>query len=62
MVKGTPSRGKHMSTQVVLCRRCGRRSFHLSKHRCSACGFGESARLRSYGWQTKPLNRSRRLR
>ena len=62
MVKGTPSRGRHMNTQVIRCRRCGRRSYHVTHRRCSACGFGESVRLRVYGWQTKPLNREYRLR
>ncbi|UCH37969.1 MAG: 50S ribosomal protein L37e [Candidatus Bathyarchaeota archaeon] len=62
MTKGTPSRGKHQKIQVVMCRRCGRRAYNLSKRRCSACGFGESSRLRNYTWQTKPLSRNIRLR
>ncbi|MFH0897481.1 MAG: 50S ribosomal protein L37e [Candidatus Bathyarchaeota archaeon] len=55
-------RGKHQKIQVTICRRCGRRSYNLSKRRCSACGFGESAKIRNYAWQTKPENRDHRLR
>ncbi|MEM3401330.1 MAG: 50S ribosomal protein L37e [Nitrososphaerota archaeon] len=54
MVKGTPSLGKRNKPVHIRCRRCGRRSFHVSKKRCAACGFGASKRLRSYRW-LKPL-------
>ncbi|MCJ7633930.1 50S ribosomal protein L37e [Candidatus Bathyarchaeota archaeon] len=60
-MKGTPSRGKHMKTRVIRCRRCGRRSYHVRKSQCSACGFGDSSRIRTYNWQTKPLSRAHRL-
>ncbi|MEM2910278.1 MAG: 50S ribosomal protein L37e [Nitrososphaerota archaeon] len=54
MVKGTPSFGKRNKPVHIRCRRCGRRSFHVSKKRCAACGFGASKKLRSYRW-LKPL-------
>lgn len=54
MVKGTPSFGKRNKPTHVRCRRCGRRSFHVSKKRCAACGFGETKKLRKYAW-SKPL-------
>ena len=37
----------------ILCRRCGKRTYHARKKTCSSCGFGTSARLRSYAWQKK---------
>ena len=48
MTKGTPSRrgGKIVH---IICRRCGRHSYHRQKGVCSSCGFGDdcpAARLR----------------
>ncbi|TYI91952.1 hypothetical protein E1A91_A08G085800v1 [Gossypium mustelinum] len=37
--KGTGSFGKRRNKTHTLCVRCGRRSFHLQKSRCSACAF-----------------------
>jgi large subunit ribosomal protein L37e len=34
----------------VLCRRCGHHSYHVRKRICAKCGFGRSARLRSFSW------------
>ncbi|MCK5022725.1 MAG: 50S ribosomal protein L37e, partial [Candidatus Aenigmarchaeota archaeon] len=42
MSKGTPSFGKHQGKTHVLCRRCGRNSFHATHGECAACGFGYS--------------------
>jgi len=53
MVKGTPSMGKKIGTKHVRCRRCGRRSYHISKKVCASCGYGESAKWRSYNWARK---------
>ncbi|KAL1336951.1 hypothetical protein AAHE18_10G099700 [Arachis hypogaea] len=39
MGKGTGSFGKRRNKTHTLCVRCGRRSFHLQKSRCSACAF-----------------------
>ncbi|MEM3801605.1 MAG: 50S ribosomal protein L37e, partial [Saccharolobus sp.] len=41
-MKGTPSFGKmNKSPTHIRCRRCGRNSYNVSKHYCSACGFGK---------------------
>ncbi|MCP3686446.1 MAG: 50S ribosomal protein L37e [bacterium] len=54
MVKGTPSMGKKSGKQnFIYCRRCGERSYHMRKKVCSSCGYGKSAKLRSYTWQKK---------
>ncbi len=51
MTKGTPSMGKKSGKKNMIgCRRCGSRSYHARKKRCSSCGYGKSARLRSYSW------------
>jgi large subunit ribosomal protein L37e len=58
MTKGTPSFGKRMGKTVhIRCRRCGRRSYNVKKKRCVACGFGESAKIRRFSWQTKSVQR-----
>jgi large subunit ribosomal protein L37e len=60
MTKGTPSFGKRMGKTVhIRCRRCGRRSYNVKKKRCAACGFGESAKIRRFSWQTKSIQRKR---
>ncbi|MDO8740120.1 MAG: 50S ribosomal protein L37e [Candidatus Woesearchaeota archaeon] len=52
MVKGTASMGKKSGKKnMIYCRRCGKRTFHMSKHKCSSCGYGASARLRKYNWK-----------
>ncbi|HIJ98872.1 TPA: 50S ribosomal protein L37e [archaeon] len=53
MSKGTPSFGKHTKRTHVRCRRCGYRSFQIHKKICAHCGFGRSAKLRKYNWQTE---------
>lgn len=58
--KGTPSFGKRSGKVVhIRCRRCGRRAYHVRKKRCAACGYGESATIRKYNWQTKTIQRQR---
>ncbi|OGI15007.1 50S ribosomal protein L37e [Candidatus Micrarchaeota archaeon RBG_16_49_10] len=56
MSKGTPSKGKHNKRSHVLCRRCGKRAFHIRKRECSACGYGSSSKLQTYAWQRRTLN------
>ncbi|KAK4772077.1 hypothetical protein SAY86_013852 [Trapa natans] len=56
MGKGTGSFGKRRNKTHTLCVRCGRRSFHLQKSRCAACGF-PSARKRIYNWSVKAIRR-----
>ncbi|RDE16558.1 MAG: 50S ribosomal protein L37e [Candidatus Thorarchaeota archaeon] len=53
MTKGTPSKGKANNPHHIRCRRCGRRAYHITHHRCAACGFGASTRIRSYSWAHK---------
>jgi len=49
---GTGSQGKKAANITMIgCRRCGRPSYHVSKKKCSSCGFGKSARLRKYNWR-----------
>ena len=52
-MKGTPSRGKMHKTLHIACRRCGKKSYHKKTKICSSCGYGKSAKKRSYTWQTK---------
>jgi len=53
-MKGTPSMGKRSKGKShIRCRRCGKKTYHVSKKVCSSCGYGKSKRLRSYKWQKK---------
>ncbi|PSN96860.1 50S ribosomal protein L37e [Candidatus Marsarchaeota G2 archaeon ECH_B_SAG-C16] len=53
-MKGTASQGKRGRSKThIVCRRCGHRSYHVRKHRCAHCGFGQSKRLRTYSWINK---------
>ncbi|MFX1319728.1 MAG: 50S ribosomal protein L37e [Promethearchaeota archaeon] len=61
MGKGTPSFGKKNKKTHIRCRRCGRRSYHIRKKRCAACGFGASSRIRQYRWARKDITRTRRV-
>ncbi|MDE4908304.1 50S ribosomal protein L37e [Methanogenium marinum] len=53
MSKGTPSMGKRQKTTHIVCRRCGKISFHKRHGVCASCGFGKSPRLRKYNWISK---------
>lgn len=35
------------------CRRCGKHAYHKRHKVCASCGYGKSARKRSYAWQKK---------
>lgn len=59
MSKGTPSLGKRNKRLHIPCRRCGRSSYNVKKGRCSACGFGNSKRMRRFSWQNKKYNKIR---
>lgn len=51
MTKGTASFGKRGKRQThIVCRRCGKHSYHVRKKFCASCGFGRSAKLRKYRW------------
>ncbi|MBS3051800.1 MAG: 50S ribosomal protein L37e [Candidatus Aenigmarchaeota archaeon] len=58
--KGTPSQGKRQKRTHVLCRRCGKKSYHYRKKQCSACGYGETPKIKRYAWQTKILTGKRK--
>lgn len=52
MVKGTPARGKWSRSKThIICRRCGRHAYHKSHHVCASCGYGKSAKRRTYRWR-----------
>jgi len=53
MAKGTPSMGKKNKKLHIHCRRCGKKSYHIKKKVCSACGFGKSKRIKKFSWQWK---------
>ncbi|MHA1353081.1 MAG: 50S ribosomal protein L37e, partial [Candidatus Heimdallarchaeaceae archaeon] len=41
MTKGTPSFGRHNKAAThMICRRCGKRSYHRTKKVCASCGYG----------------------
>jgi len=52
MTKGTASHGKKSGKAylTIRCRRCGKHSYRVRKHKCSYCGYGKSSRLRHYNW------------
>mmetsp|Transcript_5442 Transcript_5442/g.24495 ORF Transcript_5442/g.24495 Transcript_5442/m.24495 type:complete len:97 (-) Transcript_5442:114-404(-) len=54
--KGTGSFGKRHNKSHTLCRRCGRRAYHIQKSTCGACGY-PSARKRNYNWSVKAIGR-----
>ena len=54
MTKGTPSQGKKSGKKnFIRCRRCGKKTYHMTKKKCASCGFGASSTLRKYAWQKK---------
>lgn len=51
-MKGTPSMGKKARGKThIICRRCGRHTYHKSHKVCSSCGYGRSAKRRKFSWQ-----------
>ncbi|CCK69181.1 60S ribosomal protein eL37 KNAG_0C00680 [Huiozyma naganishii CBS 8797] len=57
MGKGTPSFGKRHNKTHTLCKRCGKRSFHVQKSTCAACGY-PAAKTRSFNWGAKAKRRT----
>jgi large subunit ribosomal protein L37e len=49
MSKGTPSKSGGKKSHI-MCRRCGKHSFHAQKKVCAACGFGKTSKIRQYNW------------
>ncbi|KAJ5886720.1 60S ribosomal protein L37 [Penicillium subrubescens] len=56
MTKGTSSFGKRHNKTHTLCRRCGKRSFHIQKSTCSNCGY-PAAKTRKFNWSEKAKRR-----
>jgi large subunit ribosomal protein L37e len=56
MAKGTASMGKKSGKRgkIDRCRRCGKKTYHLSKKTCSSCGYGKTKKIRNYNWSKKP--------
>ncbi|EMS12209.1 60S ribosomal protein L37, putative [Entamoeba histolytica HM-3:IMSS] len=54
MTKGTSCRGTRHNKTHILCKRCGKRSWHLQKQRCASCGYPD-AKMRQYAWGYKLL-------
>ncbi|MHA1828980.1 MAG: 50S ribosomal protein L37e [Candidatus Heimdallarchaeaceae archaeon] len=51
MTKGTPSFGKrNKKHNHIVCRRCGKHSFHKRHKVCASCGFGRNTKIRAYAW------------
>ncbi|PAV63004.1 hypothetical protein WR25_03895 [Diploscapter pachys] len=56
MTKGTQAFGKKNYKCHALCKRCGRKSYHIQKKRCASCGFPD-AKKRKYNWAAKSIRR-----
>ncbi|GBG27426.1 60S ribosomal protein L37 [Hondaea fermentalgiana] len=56
MTKGTQAFGKKHNKSHVLCRRCGKSSYHVQKATCASCGY-PSPKMRRYQWGKKALRR-----
>lgn len=56
MGKGTPSFGKRHNKSHTLCRRCGKRSYHIQKSQCASCGY-PAAKMRRFEWGYKAKRR-----
>jgi len=52
-MKGTPSFGKRNKKTHIACRRCGKHTYHIRHRECSACGYGNSSRLKFNASQNK---------
>jgi large subunit ribosomal protein L37e len=51
-MKGTYSMGKRSKGKShIMCRRCGRHSYHTRNKACASCGFGKSTKMRHYNWK-----------
>ena len=37
----------------IICSRCGKHAMHVRHHVCASCGYGNSAKKRTYSWQSK---------
>ncbi len=54
MGKGTAAMGRKSGKKThIKCRRCGGTSYHMRKKKCASCGYGETAKIRSFNWSKK---------
>lgn len=53
MTKGTPTFGKKMHPLHYRCRRCGNHAYHKKTGVCASCGYGKTAKMRTFSWQKK---------
>ncbi|MFH1276511.1 MAG: 50S ribosomal protein L37e [Candidatus Woesearchaeota archaeon] len=54
MTKGTASMGKKSGMKThLICKRCGKHTYHKKKKRCASCGYGATATIRKYAWNKK---------
>ncbi|HIH05538.1 TPA: 50S ribosomal protein L37e [Candidatus Woesearchaeota archaeon] len=54
MGKGTPAMGRKSGKKnMIFCRRCGKRTFHLRKKKCSSCRYGAASKMRRYNWRKR---------
>ncbi len=42
------NKGKRNQKSHGKCRRCGKKSFHLRKKVCAACGFGKTSKRNDF--------------
>ena len=40
-----------------MCRRCGKKSYHIQSHRCSSCGFPDAKTRKYPGWHYKVIQK-----
>ena len=54
MGTGTATQGKHSGKgSHVMCRRCGNHSYKRKTGVCASCGYGASAKKRTFSWLKK---------
>ncbi len=54
MSKGTASMGRKSGKKnMIRCRRCGKRAYHIRKKKCASCGYGFKSKIRKYNWMSK---------
>lgn len=60
MSDGTASAGRKKKGTHGICRRCGNKSFNISKGKCSSCGFGKTKKMRNQEWKNKKVTGERK--
>lgn len=57
MTKGCGRTGCRNDKSHTLCRRCGRRTYHIQKAVCASCGYGRNMKMRRFNWSAKAKRR-----